>query len=163
MSANVKSKFVTVTTDLPLPAEKAFALAHKLSVFDHIVWPVIGFALDEETVAKAADPGAFGVGDSFSAPLKFLMVIPAWTHKLTIVEDGPLNSGAFEIYTNEASGPVSTWNHRLTFEPTGDSSCRYTDQIEVEGGLLTLPSTIFVKLFFRYRQWRWRQLAAAIA
>jgi hypothetical protein len=163
MSQTASSKFVTVRTDLPISAQRAFELAHKLNIFDHVVWPLLSFEVSDEDRARAADPTSFGPGDTFSARLKFLMFIPAWIHTLTIVGDGTNADGAFELYTNESSGPVRTWNHRLTFEPTGETSCRYSDQVEVEGGIMTAPSALFVKVFFRYRQWRWRQLAAAIS
>jgi ligand-binding SRPBCC domain-containing protein len=99
------------------------------------------------------DPGGFEVGDEFSARLWFLIVIPGWRHHLRIVEDGDL-----ELYTNERSGPARIWNHRLTFKPIDDSSCTYTDEVEVEGGVLGRATALFVKIFFRYRHWRWRKL-----
>lgn len=139
-----------IATELPIPADEAFALAHKLELFKHVVWPLLRFPVD--------DVESFEVGDEFLARLWFLQVIPAWTHNLKVMADGDL-----ELYTNERSGPARIWNHRLTFSPTGDQSCRYTDEIEIEGGVLGIGTALFINVFFRYRQWRWRQLARVLA
>jgi hypothetical protein len=156
--ASPKTNFVRITTELPISADRAFELAHKLSLFEYVVRPVIRLAVSDEQRALAANPEGFSIGDEISARLWFFVVIPAWTHHLKIVADGDL-----ELYTNESSGPARIWNHRLTFRPTGENSCEYTDEIEIEGGLLGVPTAIFIKVFFRYRQWRWRQLARTIA
>ncbi len=65
--------------------------------------------------------------------------------------------------TAEGGGPVRTWNHRLRFEPTGPSSCRYTDEVEIEAGPLTASVWLFAAIFYRYRQARWRSLTRVLA
>ncbi|MFT4049413.1 MAG: hypothetical protein QM648_06180 [Solirubrobacterales bacterium] len=134
-----------MSTDLQIPADDAYARARRLETFRRVVWPVLRFAID--------DVDDFEVGDEFSARLWLFQVIPLWTHHLKIVEDGSL-----ELYTNERSGPARVWNHRLTFVPTGEHSCRYTDEVEIERGPLGAGTALFIHVFFRYRQWRWRRL-----
>lgn len=156
------SRFVRVSTELPVPADRGFAMAHELAVFEYVVWPVIRIVLGKEH-RKAADeaPASFKAGDRLEGRLWFLQLIPAWRHQLEIVGDGPAPDGGFELYTHERSGPIRTWNHRLTFEPTGENSCRYTDEIELDAPAMLLPgSVLFVKLFFPYRQRRWRRMLA---
>jgi hypothetical protein len=138
-----------IQTDLPISAELAQELAQKPATFLHVVWPFIG--------ASGFPPRA-AEGDQLSARLRFFCVLPAWRHRLRIVHIRP-----GEIYTNESGGPVRTWNHRLTFAPTSAASCRYTDEVEVEAGALTPIVWLFVQLMFRYRQARWRRLAAVLA
>ena len=140
---------VKVTTELPISAEAACELARRPAVFRHVVWPV--FTID-------AVPESLEQGEEISARLWFFGFMPAWEHHLKLVAIGPR-----EIYSNEHGGPVSTWNHRLTFEPTSDRSCRYTDEIEIEAGLSTLPTVLFAHLVFRWRQRRWRSLARLVA
>ena len=145
-----KTRFVRVSTDLPIPADQAFALAHKLDTFKHVVWPVLRFPVE--------DVDGFVVGDEFSARLWFFQVIPAWTHHLRVMADSDL-----ELYTNERSGPARIWNHRLTFRPTGEHSCEYTDEVEIERGPLGWGTALFIHAFFRYRQWRWRRFTQSLA
>ena len=154
----VKTQFVTVSSELPVSAERAFALGQKLETFEFVVSPVIRLALSDEQRAEALGDDAFKVGAEYGARLWYFKVIPAWKHKLKIVAGGPLDDGGFEIYTNETSGPVRVWNHRLTFRPTGAETCRYTDQIEIPAGLLGLGTKLFVNSFFRYRHRRWLKL-----
>lgn len=99
-------------------------------------------------------PKRIEVGTQGSARFWLFGVIPAWTHHLTIKRLDPT-----EIYTNEHGGPVRTWNHRLTFEPIDEGSCRYTDEIETDDGLRGLPTRAFARVMFRHRHRRWRRLA----
>ena len=140
---------VKVTTELPIAAEAACELAQKPAVFRHVVWPVFTIG---------AVPDHLEEGEEISARLYFLGLIPAWTHHLKLVSAGPR-----EVYSNEHGGPVSTWNHRLTFEPTSETSCRYTDEVEIEAGISTFPAVLFAHLVYRWRQRRWRTLARLLA
>src|SRR5262245_55400633 len=108
---------VRVATELPLAAEVACALAQKPATFQHLVWPVI-------TTGRL--PERVEVGEEVDFRLWFFGFLPAWVHHLRLVSIGPR-----EIFTNEHGGMVRTWNHRLTFEPISDHSCRYTDEIEI--------------------------------
>lgn len=156
--SSVKTQLVTVSSELPISADRAFALAQRLDTFEFVVAPVLRLALPADQRKAASSDDAFRVGAEYSGRLWYFKAIPAWTHKLKIIAGGKTDSGAFEIYTNETSGPVRAWNHRLSFVPTGESSCRYTDQIEIPAGLEGLGTKLFVNVFFRYRQRRWLKL-----
>lgn len=119
-----------------------------------VLAPVLSFAMDE------APPAGVPVEVGFSARgrVRWLGLIPSWTHEITVRHLDEL-----EIYTNERGGPVHVWNHRLTFEPLGPERCRYTDTIEVEDGARGLLTTLFVRAMFRHRHRRWRTLAATVA
>lgn len=148
-----------VSTDLPINADFAFSLAHELRLFEYVVWPVLRISLSEQERATAARPEELTVGQKIAGRLWFLQIIPAWRHEIEIVGDGLVADGRFELYTNERSGPIRRWNHRLTFEQTGPQRCRYTDEIEISAPMPLMPATlIFTRLLFRYRQWRWRRL-----
>lgn len=154
----MKTQFVTFSSELPVSADRAYALAQTLETFEFVVSPVLRLALPDEQRAAAQADDAFRVGAEYSGRLWYFKVIPAWTHRLKIISGGPKGDGVFEIYTNESSGPVRVWNHRLTFEPTGDASCRYTDRIEIPAGAVGFGTKLFVSVFFRYRHRRWQKL-----
>jgi hypothetical protein len=153
----VKTQFATVSSELPVSADGAFELAQKLETFEFVVSPVIRMSISDDQRARAESGDALYPGAVYSARLWYFKIIPAWTHSIKIISAGPIDGG-FEIYTNEKSGPVRVWNHRLTFRATGDSTCEYTDQIEIPGGIEGLGTRVFVKVFFRYRQRRWLKL-----
>lgn len=142
---------VTLSTELPLPAETASALARTPEMFEYVVRPYLstpGIVFPERI-----EPGAEG-----SARLWWFGIIPTWRHHLRLVKLEPT-----EIYSNEWGGPVRTWNHRLTFTPLSETSCRYTDEIEIDDGIRGFGTRIFVHLMFRHRHRRWRELARVLA
>lgn len=142
---------VMVSTELPLPADMAAALARKPEMMAYVMRPVLGLGRLE--VSERLEVGTRG-----RARLWWLGVIPAWTHHLTVTLLEPL-----EIRTREHGGPVRVWNHRLTFVPAGEGRCRYTDEIETEDGWRGAPTRMFARLMFRHRHRRWRALARLLS
>ncbi len=142
---------VTRSTELPLSAATACALAQKPALFEYVVSPVI--RMRRMDLPERITPGA-----EVSGRIWWFGVIPAWTHRLTIIrlED----TG---IYTHERGGPVRTWNHRLTFTPITAHSCRYTDEVETDDGVVGAVTAAFIRVMFRYRHRRWRALARVLA
>lgn len=143
---------VRLSTDLPISAELARALAAKPELFAFVVRPVFrvtGLPTGEFEAAP---------GRTLSARLWWFGVLPAWRHHLRIVALGP-----HEIATNEHGGLVTRWDHRLTFEPRGERACRYTDEVTLDAGLATPLVRLFAHGIFRWRQARWRALARVIA
>ena len=63
----------------------------------------------------------------------------------------------------EHGGPVTAWDHRLTFEPTSPTSCRYTDAVDIRAGVITPLVALYAHFIYRYRQARWRALAPVLA
>lgn len=47
-------------------------------------------------------------------------------------------------------------------EPLSETTCHYTDEVEIRAGRLTPLVWLFGHLFFRYRQMRWRTLAPVL-
>jgi hypothetical protein len=137
------------TTELPIPAELACQLAQKPAMFRHVVWPIFG-------VRNL--PASIAAGQELFTRIYWLTFIPAWTHTLRLVSVAPT-----EIYSNEHGGWVRKWNHRLSFEATSDSSCRYTDEVEIDAGPATPLVAGFARFIYRWRQRRWRQIAAILA
>lgn len=142
---------VSVSTVLPIPAEAAAGLARKPEVMAFVMSPVV--RLRQLDMPAQIEEGARG-----RAHLWWFGVIPAWTHHLTIKQLAPT-----EIYTHEHGGPVRVWNHRLTFIPVTEQSCRYTDEIETERGWRGAPARLFVRIMFRHRHRRWHTLTRMLS
>ncbi len=141
------------TTVLPVDADTAFALALKPATFAYVARGVLRVPALQAIPAGFAAPGAQAAGR-----LWWLGVLPAWTHHLRVVE-----IGGRELRTAEHGGPLRAWNHWLTFAPTSATTCAYTDEIEIDAGLLTRPTALFARAFFALRQARWRRLAAVLS
>ncbi|BBZ25104.1 hypothetical protein H7H52_21210 [Mycolicibacter hiberniae] len=142
---------VALHTDLPISAQHAAALARKPALMQYVLAPLV-------TLPRLTAPEHLEVGTRLSARLWWFGVIPAWTHHLEIRQLDELT-----IYTNERSGPVRTWNHRLTFTPLDEQRCRYTDEIETDDGIIGAVTRMFIRLLFTHRHRRWRTLAAILA
>jgi hypothetical protein len=68
-----------------------------------------------------------------------------------------LDSDHHRIATQERSALVRRWDHVIEVREV-DGRTVYSDTIEIEAGLLTLPVRIFAEFFYRHRQRRWRRL-----
>lgn len=145
---------VSVTTELPISARRARELAAVPEVMQFVLAPVLAFSMEQ------APPPDVAVAPGFRARgrVRWLGVIPSWTHQIEVVRLDDL-----EIYTHERGGPVHVWNHRLTFEHLSDTSCRYTDEVEVDSGLRGVVGRLFVRSMFAHRHRRWRLLATVLA
>ncbi len=142
---------VTLTTELPIAAEAACKLARTPELFAYVVRPIL-------SVPGLLVPDRVEPGMETSARLWWFGVLPTWRHHLRLIHLAPT-----EIYTNEWGGPVRTWNHRLTFTPLTESSCRYTDEVEIDDGITGFGTRLFVRLMFAHRQRRWRELTRLLA
>jgi ligand-binding SRPBCC domain-containing protein len=142
---------VALRTELPIPAERAAALARKPELMQFVLAPLL-------TMSPLAAPVRVEVGTRVSTRLWWFGVIPSWRHHLEIKELEDLM-----IYTNEHGGPVRTWNHRLTFTPLDEQRCRYTDEIETVDGVTGWGTRLFIRLLFAHRHRRWRMLAPLLA
>jgi hypothetical protein len=100
-------------------------------------------------------PARISDGDVIRVRLLFFHVLPAWKHEIRIVR---VDQAQRRIETAEHGGGVRTWNHVITVEPAVAGS-RYTDAIEIDAGAMTPLVEGYAKLFYRYRQRRWRRLA----
>ena len=83
-----------------------------------------------------------------------------WNHTIRLVEYDP-DQGV--LRSEETGGPVRRWAHRIEVRPTGPDRCSYSDDVEVEAGLLTPALAGFAAVFYRWRQHRWRALARTLA
>lgn len=118
------------------------------AVLAHVLWPVLSM------VPVGPLPERIVVGEPVTIRLRLLGVVPAWSHTLTAVRLDDL-----EVETRESGGPVRAWNHILTFAPISATTCRYTDQVEIDAGPATPPLAAGARVLYRYRQAGWRRLA----
>jgi hypothetical protein len=143
--------FVNVETELNLPAEAAWQTVLRSDTLLYVNRGMLGFRW------LTPRPETWQAGGDSLVRLFFFNFLPAWKHNLRIAAVDPDRR---TIASEESGGPVKTWNHQITIESIGASRCRYSDRIEIRAGMLTLPVTLFAHTIYRFRQWRWRRLAA---
>ncbi|RJP94851.1 MAG: hypothetical protein C4518_02490 [Desulfobacteraceae bacterium] len=139
----------TIQTHFDIPADKAWNILKQKDTFLYITRGFLGFA------GNRAWPEAFSEGQEIRTRLIFFHFLPAWKHVLRVIR---MDDRARELYSNEMGGAVRVWNHLIKIEPESDSRCRYTDQIDIRAGWMTLGVWLYAHVFYRYRQSRWKRL-----
>ncbi|MBU0494212.1 MAG: hypothetical protein KKA73_08795 [Chloroflexi bacterium] len=139
-----------VQTHLNAPADAVWAAVKKPQTLVHVARGFLGFS--------GADrfPPEWQVGMTVRTRLWFFHVLPAWwTHTLTAAR---VDEDQREIASREYGGFIRVWNHTIRVAPV-PGGCTYSDEIEIEAGVLTVFIWLYANIFYRYRQMRWRRWA----
>jgi ligand-binding SRPBCC domain-containing protein len=140
---------IRVSSTLPVPAEVAGDLMRKPALLQHVTWPILSIRGLPETVVP---------GQRMEVRLALLGIVPLWRHTITVVTGDTLDAR-----TEEHGGPLRAWRHHLRVEPLSPTSCRYTDEVDIDAGRLTPVARAMAALFYRYRHRRWRALTRVLA
>jgi hypothetical protein len=62
------------------------------------------------------------------------------------------------IRDNGYSKLIKKWDHNIYLKGVGENKTLYTDTIDINAGILTIFIAMFAKIFYRWRQKRWRRL-----
>ncbi len=98
-------------------------------------------------------------GETVSGLLLLGGVLPLSRHHLHVTE---IDHGRRRMVSDEHGGLIRRWHHEITVEPIDESTCRYRDLLEIDAGPLTAVVTAWASGFYRIRQRRWWDLAAAL-
>jgi len=116
----------------------------------------------EPLVAGDASPersagldGDWVVGKTYPLRLSLFGFLPAGEHRITLVR---IEREANLIESQESGALAPVWNHTIRFHALGNGRLHYTDEIEIQAGLLTVVIWMFAHLFYRHRQRRWKML-----
>jgi len=143
----------TIQTYFETSADTAWETLKKKDTFLFITHGFLGFRGAENW------PEKFYEGLVIDARFIFFHIFPAWKHILRVVKVDDVNK---ELYSNENGGPIKIWNHLIKIVPETSRRCKYTDQVEIHAGLLTLFVWIYAHVFYRYRQYRWKKLIRSL-
>lgn len=134
---------------LPAPPKVVWKYVKHTATFRYVVFGMLGIGNPESL------PRKLGMGKSFTLRLRPLAIIPGWTHHIEIT---CVDERGYSLRTQEYGGIFPRWNHTIELRPKGAGATEYTDQVEFTalfGEKLLAP---LLKLFFWYRQRRWRAL-----
>ncbi|MFC7046060.1 hypothetical protein ACFQH6_12130 [Halobacteriaceae archaeon GCM10025711] len=148
---------LSVTTLLDAPTERVWDEVQKPALLEHVAYPLLTF-----TPVDGADlPDRFDDGDEIQVELKLFGVVPMGTQWIRVSIPETRQTPGAQLYRirDDGSGQiVSTWDHLITIRETPDGKTVYTDEVEIDAGVLTLFVWLFSNVFYRYRQARWRRL-----
>lgn len=140
---------LTRSTELRIDADSAWALVKRADTFLFVTRPLLGVQGDL--------PETLDEGESIDLRLKLLSAIPTNRHTIRIVA---IDDSTRTARTNEHGGVLKTWNHTIHVEPLTETTCRYTDSIDIDAGALTPIALTIADAFFAHRQRRWHKLVA---
>ena len=144
---------VELSTELLAPADRVWSAVRRSDTFRHVTKGVLGFRV------PGGLPPTLREGESVTGRLMLFHVLPLWRHEIRVesVDDREL-----VIQTREHGGPLRRWDHRISVRQSMGPRSLYTDRVDIGGGPLAPPTWVFVQVFFRYRQYRWRGLARTL-
>ena len=143
---------VMIATILETSAERAWAEVLTPRLFRHVARPL----LTVKPIDPPTFPAAWREGE-YRVRMCLFGMVPIGEQRIVVTEPmlGPDRYG----FRDDGHGDLaSRWDHRITIQPAGPSRCCYTDEIEVEAGLLTPFVWCFAYLLYAHRQRRWRAL-----
>jgi hypothetical protein len=146
---------VRLSTKLPITAGEAAALVATPALLNHIAAPLLRFvALDPSVLPEVWSERGYQVRVLLGG------VLPLGRQWIDISRhDAP--DGGFLMRDNGSGDLARRWNHWIAIAPDDAGSCTYTDDVEIDAGLLLTPIVwSFARIFYAHRQRRWLALAA---
>ncbi len=147
-------KSIAVHTNLNAPADAVWATVRRPAAFVHAAGPILRYPRAER------HPAPWETGEKLIGWLFLFRVIPILRYTIEIVE---IDHASMTLLTEEHGGLLRTWRHTIVVEPLAEDRCRYEDRVDIEAGVLTAVVAGFARVFYRYRQRRWRKVAPLLA
>lgn len=69
----------------------------------------------------------------------------------------------YEIQTRESDSLVKRWDHLMSVQSATGNKTLYTDDVEIQAGLLTPLVWLFAHWLYRHRHRRWQKVAKRLA
>jgi len=140
-----------IETHLDAPADFVWSAVKQPATLLYVTRGFLGFSGIDRL------PPEWHEEEIFETRFWFFHIFPAlWKHTLSVKQ---INDDQKTIVSNEQGGFIRTWNHTIRVSPAS-SGCDYSDEIEIRAGLPTVFVWCYANVFYRYRQARWRRLAA---
>jgi hypothetical protein len=144
---------VFVQSTLPCEAELAWNEVQTSRVLREICRPLIAL---RPARGETSIPERWQLAETVRLRPLLFGVIPLGTRSLHWES---IDQVRREMQTREHDPLVRRWDHRIHVEPLAGDACRYTDEVHIDAGVLTLPVWLFAQWFYRHRQRRWRRVA----
>lgn len=141
-----------ISTVLDCPKERVWQEVQRSALLEYIAAPLVRFApLQPSRLPETWDEGCYQVR----------MKIFGWFsfgNHWVVISKPQAKDGIFQIRDNGYGDHIAKWDHWITIQDTPAGKTLYTDQVDIEAGLLTPLIWLFSQVFYRHRQQRWRML-----
>jgi ligand-binding SRPBCC domain-containing protein len=140
---------VTLTTTLDAPIDRVWDALQTPALLQHVAAPLIRFTPLDGPFEDRFKDGRKRVA------MWFFGILPLGRQWIDVSRP-VLGDGKRRIRDNGAGDLVRRWDHWIAIEDVGGKT-RYTDEVEIEAGVLTPFIWGFAAVFYRWRQHRWRR------
>ena len=143
---------IALPTVLPAPIGEVWERVQHSATLVEVSRGLLGFRpLDPAHLPERWAPGRYRVA------LRLFGVIPAGEQVIGI-EFPETAEGVRSVRDNGGGTLFPVWDHTILLEPAGPDATHYTDHVRYRSRLPDPLAALFVRVFYRYRQWRWRRL-----
>lgn len=149
---------VKSTTRLDCSPEQVWQEVQTSRLLRYVAAPLITF----DPVEPPVLPDVWSEG-RYLVAMRLFGLLPfgrQWIVIRLVMADSTPGAQHYQLRDNGHGDHISMWDHWITIAETADGATRYTDEVEVRAGFLTAFIWAYANVFYRYRQWRWRQLVA---
>jgi hypothetical protein len=143
---------VFVESVLPCDAERAWAEVQKCALLMEVARPLVVF----RPAHGESLPERWIAGMTVRCRSYLFGLIPLVERTLFFDR---VDRELLVIETREHDWLVRRWDHIIRVQPLDAGRCRYSDEVEIDAGLLTPAVWLFAYLFYKHRQRRWHTVA----
>jgi hypothetical protein len=113
-----------------------------------------------EPIDAGTFPERWSEGKSVRCRVYLFGVLSLGVHTLQIER---IDQGSRQIQSRERDRIVRRWDHLIRIQEISGGRAHYSDEIELDAGILTPVVWLFATGFYRHRQRRWRAIARRLA
>jgi hypothetical protein len=133
------------------PPERVWDEVQTSALLTKVVRPL----LQIKPAGRSSLPERWQEGQSVSCRIYLFGFLPLGKHTIRFDRIDPQSR---QIQTKESGRLIRRFRHRIGVAPTDGNRALYSDEIEIDCGLLTHLAGALVRVFFRHRHRRWKKL-----
>ncbi len=145
----MKLKISSILNSTP---EKIFSELQKPSLLREVASPILGL----KPVDRQQFPKKWEIGKVYTFNLYLLMCLYIGKHSISIKK---IDHTKNQMISNESGFLTKTWNHTISVDKHANLKSYYSDEVEIQAGILTIFIWLFANLFYRHRQKKWKKIA----
>lgn len=143
---------VLVKSKLNSSAAIVWDLTERSSTLVKIAWPMVRFVPANDPFPEKWIEGAAIYLRSYIFGL-----IPVGTRRIFFEK---IDKSSMQLQSRESDPLTKQWDHLISVVPINETSCIYSDEVEIDAGVLTPLVWLWANWFYRHRQSRWNKLLA---
>jgi hypothetical protein len=144
---------VYVESCLDCSPDKVWDEVQKSSLFIEVLYPITKII----SISTEFFPERWIEGSTVVCQFTLLGLIPILgSHEMFFER---IDQAQREIQTREKDILSRQWDHLIQVRESEAGRTLYSDSVEIDAGMLTLPVWLFANWFFRHRHSRWKMIA----